>query len=182
MKILDKQTGQIHKYGSNPHDSLAISEDGRTLSYYNLQNGDGSSLGDYRFVMDDNKIPSESQTADALHAECYFNIGGFEKLPDVDDRILKIADHYGLNSQLDILQEECAELIQAVSKYRRDNNPNPFDKMHIEEEIADVEIMVAQIKHLMSISERVIRGIKDTKLERQLDRMKEEEYDTQNKS
>ena len=178
MKILDLQSGLVHKYGSNPHDSLAISEDGRTLSYYNLQCGDGSSLGDYRFVMDDNKIPSESKTADALHCECYFNIGGFDKLPDVDERILKIADHYGLNSQIDILQEECAELIQAISKYRRSNNPNFFDKTHIEEEIADVEIMITQVKHLMGLSEKVIRGIKDTKLERQLERMRREKDDT----
>lgn len=178
MKILDLQTGTVHKYGSNQHDSLAISEDGRTLSYYNLQNGDGSSLGDYRFVMDDNKIPSESQTADALHCESYFNIGGFDKSLDVDERIFKIADNYGVNSQLDILQEECAELIQAVSKYRRTNNPNVFDRMHLEEEIADVEIMIAQIKYLMKLSEKDIRGIKDTKLERQLERMRREKDDT----
>ena len=77
MKILDLQTGNIHEYGTNGHDSLAVSQDGRTLSYYNLQNGDGSDLGDYRFVCDDDKIPAESQTADALHCEVYFNIGGW---------------------------------------------------------------------------------------------------------
>lgn len=79
MKILDLQTGDVHEYGSNCHDSLAISRDGRTLTYYNLQNGDGSMLGDYRFVMDDNKVPEESQTADAIHAECYFDIGGWHE-------------------------------------------------------------------------------------------------------
>lgn len=79
MKILDLQTGDVHEYGSNCHDSLAISQDGRTLTYYNLQNGDGSMLGDYRFVMDDNKVPEESQTADAIHAECYFDIGGWHE-------------------------------------------------------------------------------------------------------
>ena len=79
MKILDLQTGRIHEYGENCHDSLRISEDGRNLTYYNLQNGDGSCYGDYRFVMDDDKIPAESKTADALHGESFFNIGGFEK-------------------------------------------------------------------------------------------------------
>lgn len=77
MKILDLQTGEIHEYGTNCHDSLAVSQDGRILTYYNLQNGDGSELGDYRFVCDDDKIPNESQTADALHCEVYFNIGGW---------------------------------------------------------------------------------------------------------
>ena len=93
----------------------------------------------------------------------------------IDERIIKIADHYGVNSQLDILQEECAELIQAVSKYRRTNDPNIFDRMHLEEEVADVEIMIAQIKDLMKLSEKDIRGIKDTKLERQLERMREDD-------
>ena len=175
MKILDTRNGTVHTYGSNRHDSLAISEDGRNLTYYNLQNGDGSGLGDYRFVMDDNKVPAESQTADALHCESYFNIGGFDKRPEVDERIIKIADHYGESSQLSILQEECAELIQAVSKYRRKSEPDVFDKMPIEEEIADVEIMVEQIKYLLNISHSDIKSIKDTKLERQIKRMEKEE-------
>ena len=81
MKILDLQTGRVHEYGDNPHDSLYVSNDGRYLTYYNLQNGDGSGLGDYRFVCDDDKIPAESETADAIHAEVYFNIGGFNKRP-----------------------------------------------------------------------------------------------------
>lgn len=77
MKILDTTNGHIHEYGSNPHDSLLISQDGCALHYYNLQCGDGSMFGAYRFVMEDGKIPAESQTADAMYAECYFNIGGF---------------------------------------------------------------------------------------------------------
>ena len=79
MKILDLQTGRVHEYGDNCHDSLYVSSDGRYLTYYNLQNGDGSGAGDYRFVCDDDKVPAESQTADAIHAEVYFNIGGFNR-------------------------------------------------------------------------------------------------------
>ena len=66
MKIKDLQTGEEHEYGTNPHDSLVVSEDGRTLSYYNLQNGDGSRFGDYRFIVGD-------------EIERYWNIGGFAK-------------------------------------------------------------------------------------------------------
>mgnify|MGYP003311925244 CR=1 FL=1 len=79
MKILDLQTGSIHEYGDNGHDSLYVSPDGKHLTYYNLQNGDGSGVGDYRFICDDNKVPQESRTADAIHAEVYFNIGGWHK-------------------------------------------------------------------------------------------------------
>lgn len=89
MKILDLQTGRIRNYGTNCHDALRIGRDGRALYYANLQNGDGSQWGDYRFVMDDDKTPDESQTADALHCECYFNIGGFA---DHINRVSRIGD------------------------------------------------------------------------------------------
>lgn len=75
MKIKDLQSGNIFEYGGC-HDSLAISQDGRTLSYYNLQNGDGSQYGEYRFVMEDGEVPADSKTPDAIYAECYFDIGG----------------------------------------------------------------------------------------------------------
>lgn len=81
MKILDTQTGDIQEYGADGHDSLRVSQDGRYLTYYNLQNGDGSGVGDYRFVCDDNKVPAESETADARHANVFFNIGGWHKRP-----------------------------------------------------------------------------------------------------
>ncbi|TDO77698.1 hypothetical protein DFR79_13230 [Halanaerobium saccharolyticum] len=54
---------------------------------------------------------------------------------------IKAIDKWGFKSQSIMLMEECAELIQAVSKLHRTGNPN---KMY--EEIADVEIMIEQIK------------------------------------
>lgn len=68
MYIKDLLTGKIRKYGTDRHDSLLISEDGRTLEYQNLQNGDGSRYGDYRFT-DEKGIIHEIDN--------YFNIGGF---------------------------------------------------------------------------------------------------------
>ena len=92
----------------------------------------------------------------------------------MDDRIKRIADHYGLNSQLNILQEELAELIQAVSKYRRG------DPSHIMEEIADVYIMLDQVTYLLQKTTGVdlnylisLNGEK--KIRRQLRRIQEEE-------
>lgn len=75
MLIKDLQSNSVFEYGGC-HDSLSISEDGRTLSYYNLQNGDDSEYGDYRFVMEDGKIPAESETADAIYGCSYFDVGG----------------------------------------------------------------------------------------------------------
>ena len=85
MKLIkDNQTGNIHEYGTNEHDALHISGDGSCLYYENLQNGDGSMCGGYSFVMEDGKTPEESETADAMHAMCYFNIGGFRT--EVEER------------------------------------------------------------------------------------------------
>lgn len=75
MLIKDLQSNSVFEYGGC-HDSLSISQDGRTLSYYNLQCGEGSKYGDYRFVMEDGKIPAESETADAIHGCSYFDVGG----------------------------------------------------------------------------------------------------------
>lgn len=74
MNIYDTTNGKTHIYGSNCHDSLVVSEDGRTLSYYNLQNGDGSAYGDYRIVTEMGLIPSEDTSLEDLY---YANIGGF---------------------------------------------------------------------------------------------------------
>lgn len=93
----------------------------------------------------------------------------------MDDRLKTIADHYGLDSQLNILQEELSELIQAVSKYRRG------DPSHILEEIADVEIMLDQVKYLLGnpeiprvVVEKFIKIIREDKIKRQLNRINEE--------
>ncbi len=54
----------------------------------------------------------------------------------------EIVKHYGFEIQRDILVEECAELIQAVSKCKR-NNVEVSDNFL--EELADVSIMIEQM-------------------------------------
>lgn len=63
--------------------------------------------------------------------------------------IHNIADHYGIDGQISVTQEECAELIQAISKFRRYPNNKDILKSLVEE-IADVRIMIAQIEYLLS--------------------------------
>lgn len=81
-----------------------------------------------------------------------------------------IAKHYGEANQLNQLQEELGELIVAVNKYRRsaDNITN------LVEEIADVEIMLQQIKYLLHLNPEYIEGITANKLLRQKKRISEE--------
>ena len=50
--IRDFATKKVRKLGTNSHDSLVSTDGGKTLKYYNLQNGCGS-LDDYRFCHED---------------------------------------------------------------------------------------------------------------------------------
>ena len=82
--------------------------------------------------------------------------------------VQNIAKHYGLINQLHQTQEECGELVQAISKYFRNK-----DIAGVIEEIADIEIMTSQIKYLMKIEQAVV-DMKTFKLERQLGRIEDE--------
>lgn len=86
-----------------------------------------------------------------------------------------IFQHYGLDNQLRILQEECAELIQAVSKYQRAQDagkPILQAKTALMEEVADVSIMITQIVSVFS--GKALSTIVDSKLDRQLARISKE--------
>ena len=97
--------------------------------------------------------------------------------------IKAIADHYGYEPQSRQLIEEMAELTIAINKYWRSVNAivqTPeraweTDKAakNIAEEIADVEIVLEQMKYMLGNSE-VIEDIKQQKITRQLYRIKEE--------
>ena len=92
----------------------------------------------------------------------------------MDKRLFKIANHYGLDSQLDMLQEECAELIQAVSKYKRNGSSG------IVEEMADVFIMLNQVIYLLNKENTAvdvdvfINLWMEKKIRRQLERIESE--------
>jgi NTP pyrophosphatase (non-canonical NTP hydrolase) len=103
------------------------------------------------------------------------------------DKIKRIANHYGFEKQSRNLTEECGELIQAVNKYYRYNeglitrddiltSTNDVNMLiqNIVEEVADVEIMLEQIKHLLHINPAAIEEIKVNKVNRQLERIKRE--------
>jgi len=48
IKVKDSATNREHIVGTNSHDQLKI-DNGQTIYYYNLQNGEGSRFGDYSF-------------------------------------------------------------------------------------------------------------------------------------
>lgn len=85
-----------------------------------------------------------------------------------------IADYYGYTAQSNQLVEECAELIQAVSKYRRSASLDKAKALdNYIEEIADVEIMLEQMKYLLHVSDADIAKRKAYKIQRTLSRMEE---------
>lgn len=62
------------------------------------------------------------------------------KILDLD----KVAHVNGEGLTLTVAMEECAELIQAVSKIKR-NGSNPVDGEHLAEETADVLICICEL-------------------------------------
>lgn len=94
------------------------------------------------------------------------------------EKVLKIIRRYGLRHQLRKLTEEVFELHEAITEYemyRRSALPslsveNKYKK-HIEEEFADVLVLLSQIKHYYNLDSEKIKEIMDYKINRQLDRI-----------
>ena len=95
-----------------------------------------------------------------------------EKLESEDPRIETIANHYGFTSQANMLTEEAAEYTVALNKLRRGNTQ--FYEQ-IKEEVADVLVIALQLRVLLGAEE--IDRIMNTKIERQLGRIREEKND-----
>ena len=86
--------------------------------------------------------------------------------------VIPIAEYYGLDHQLGLLQEECGDLVQAVSKHLRGQDPTGEKLM---EELADVEVMIAQIKYLLGPdTSHKIESIAAFKIIREKERIAEE--------
>ena len=90
----------------------------------------------------------------------------------IDSNVVKKSiEHYGANLQTVVCMEECAELIQAVSKMKRgkDNRDNLI------EEIADVMICIEILKQVYGISDNEIQNYVCQKQNRSIERMKSDE-------
>lgn len=84
--------------------------------------------------------------------------------------ITRAVEHYGVNSQINMLFEEMSELQKELCKHLRGQT----DVTHIAEEIADVEIMLAQMKCIFMCS-RQVRSWREQKVKRLSDRLDQEE-------
>ena len=98
------------------------------------------------------------------------------------EMIHRIADHYGLK-QIGQAAEELAELIVALHHYERVYDAGldastRQEYMHVAEEIADVEIMLEQIKHILNIPEPLIADWKNYKIRRAFEGLEEVNHGT----
>lgn len=83
----------------------------------------------------------------------------------------------GEEHQMRQTQEELAELIVAINKYERaikSDNDTFRERIDIIEEMTDVLIMLDAVKKILNISDHEIKLMRDYKINRLLNRLKEE--------
>jgi len=81
-------------------------------------------------------------------------------MSDIKFLAQKAWDLWGTDAQLNMVIEECAELIDAIQKWRR----NRIDSVKVLEEVVDVELMLEQMKVILGMP-MLFENIKKNKLE-----------------
>ena len=95
----------------------------------------------------------------------------------MEEKLLKIINHYGVMPQLKYFQSEVFELNEAIINHEWLKEKGLENIDHIAEEIADVCVMLLQFKEYYHIDGNDILRIMNEKIYRQLDRIKEEVKD-----
>ena len=108
-----------------------------------------------------------------------------------DERIQEIVLQYGYDAQSRQCIEEMAELTQAINKFWRKNlgcgcetleergvDRESEDYINLIEEIADVEIMLEQMKEMLFCGDNVAE-IREEKLERQIERIRKKQTESE---
>ena len=91
------------------------------------------------------------------------------------DKEKQIRSFYGVIPQLKYMQTEMFEFVEAIlTKELVGAYPGIKEKQHIEEEYADLTMMLEQFKEYYHLDEDNIQRIKEQKIERQLKRIEEE--------
>lgn len=102
----------------------------------------------------------------------------FPQCEAVFEKCKIIAEYYGHEPQSRMLQEEAAELIQAVNKYYRSASKDGFKSGeaadNMIEEMADVLIMIIQELMFLKTDPELFLDLVDMKLDRQIKRMEGE--------
>ena len=91
-------------------------------------------------------------------------------MADRENKLLFLINHYGPMPQQDMAIEELSELQKAILKHRR--YATEETKKEVIEEIADVQVMIEQLKIIFSCKSK-IDEIMDIKIDRQIGRVME---------
>lgn len=87
---------------------------------------------------------------------------------NIDESVIsKSIKYYGAEIQSTVCMEECAELIQAISKVKR----GKINRDNMIEEIADVLICIEMLKQMYMISDEKINKWIEKKQEREAERI-----------
>lgn len=87
-----------------------------------------------------------------------------------NDEVFQLAiRRYGKHAQIGQFHEEVGELMVAINKYNR--HPSILRLSNIAEEIADVEIMLEQLKLIFCIEQSNVTEIKKAKIQRLKERI-----------
>lgn len=91
------------------------------------------------------------------------------------EKLLKIINNYGTRNQLKYLYTELYEFTEAIIEYEEDENGNIRTQLnHIQEEFADLMVILEQFKAYYNLSNEDIMETMKYKIERQLKRIEEE--------
>lgn len=100
----------------------------------------------------------------------------------MEEELLHIINHYGINNQQRKLEEEVFELQEAITIYELKNSVQyemPLTEMietkeHLTEECADVIVMLLQFMLYYDVDTDELNKMIDQKIKRQLERIKNE--------
>lgn len=88
----------------------------------------------------------------------------------MEEKLLKIIEHYGINNQQRKLQEEVFELQEAITKFENGIG----DIKHVVEELVDVTVLLDQFRVFYEIYQDEESEMYDFKVNRQLERIEKE--------
>ena len=100
----------------------------------------------------------------------------------MENKLLEIINHYGIDKQLKYIHSEYFELDEAIIDAEK-FKPKSFTQLninlqeytnHIAEELADLMVMLKQFQYYYGISDEEVEKIMQKKIDRQLKRIKDE--------
>jgi len=100
----------------------------------------------------------------------------------MENKLLQIISHYGIDKQLKYIHSEYFELDEAIINAEQ-FHPKSMIQLnasiknyinHIAEELADVMVMLKQFQYYYGIEDKQIEDVMNYKIDRQLDRIEKE--------